>query len=288
MSLTETFKETIKQKISKPILKVTPLSGGCSYPSYLIDTGADFFFVKTSTQNTPVFEYESNGLNELRKYFQNIPAEIHHDQNMLVLEYIANSPNNAQFWTSLGKQLAEMHQKSEEFFGHYEDNFIGAASQKNKTDESTQKDWANFFWKYRIEFKLHQISEKSTALIDQETQLKLKEKCLSKLSHRKIHPAPLHGDLWSGNIYSGPNHTPYLIDPAFYYGDPETDIAMTECFGGFAPEFYDSYWKSYTKDEGYEERKHIYNLYHMLNHALIFSGQYNNTSKAIIKNILES
>ncbi len=34
---------------------------------------------------------------------------------------------------------------------------------------------------------------------------------------------------------------------------------MSELFGGFAPEFYDSYSRSYPLKPGYEERRDVYN-----------------------------
>ena len=32
---------------------------------------------------------------------------------------------------------------------------------------------------------------------------------------------------------------PVIFDPAVYFGDPETDLAMTELFGGFGSRFFD-------------------------------------------------
>jgi fructosamine-3-kinase len=64
---------------------------------------------------------------------------------------------------------------------------------------------------------------------------------------------------------------PVLFDPAVYYGDREADVAMTELFGGFPPEFYAAYGQL---PAGYETRKHLYNLYHLLNHLNVFGGGY--------------
>ena len=49
-------------------------------------------------------------------------------------------------------------------------------------------------------------------------------------------PSLLHGDLWSGNILTGPDGKAWLIDPAAYVGDFEADLAMTQLFGGLPPE----------------------------------------------------
>ena len=83
----------------------------------------------------------------------------------------------------------------------------------------------------------------------------------------------MHGDLWSGNA-GFIDEGPVIFDPAVYYGDRETDLAMTELFGGFPREFYRAYDEAFPLLEGYEQRKHLYNLYHLLNHLNIFGGGY--------------
>ena len=52
-----------------------------------------------------------------------------------------------------------------------------------------------------------------------------------------------------------------IFDPAPYYGDRETDIAMTELFGRFSNNFYEAYREEYPLDQNYEVRKKLYNLY---------------------------
>ena len=68
--------------------------------------------------------------------------------------------------------------------------------------------------------------------------------------------------------------TPVIFDPAVYFGDRECDLAMSELFGGFAPDFYAAYREAWPLDAGYAVRKTLYNLYHVLNHANMFGGSY--------------
>ena len=65
-----------------------------------------------------------------------------------------------------------------------------------------------------------------------------------------------------------------LIDPAVYYGHPEADLAMTELFGGFGPAFLSAYREVSPLVPGYEGRRDLYNLYHLLNHLNLFGGGY--------------
>ena len=87
-------------------------------------------------------------------------------------------------------------------------------------------------------------------------------------------PSFLHGDLWSGNYGICTDGVPALFDPAVYFGDRETDLAMTELFGGFSTGFYDAYNEVWPIAAEYKERKAFYNIYHILNHANLFGGRY--------------
>ena len=49
---------------------------------------------------------------------------------------------------------------------------------------------------------------------------------------------------------------------------------MTELFGGFGGRFYAAYREAWPLDPGYDVRKRLYNLYHVLNHANLFGGGY--------------
>jgi len=79
---------------------------------------------------------------------------------------------------------------------------------------------------------------------------------------------------------------PALFDPAVYVGDREADVAMTELFGGFPKEFKAAYVTAWALDVGYGTRKNLYNLYHILNHANLFSGDYVRQAEKTIEKLL--
>ena len=99
-------------------------------------------------------------------------------------------------------------------------------------------------------------------------------------------PSLLHGDLWSGNAACGRDGQPVVFDPACYYGDRETDLAMTELFGGFSSDFYQAYQQVWPLDAGYRQRKPLYNFYHILNHANLFGGGYGMQAAKLLENLL--
>ena len=49
---------------------------------------------------------------------------------------------------------------------------------------------------------------------------------------------------------------------------------MTDLFGGFDQAFYLAYEEAYPLVHGWEERADLLNLYHLLNHVLMFGGAY--------------
>jgi fructosamine-3-kinase len=161
-------------------------------------------------------------------------------------------------WPAMGRMLAALHRNTSERYGWDTDNWIGLAPQVNGWSD----DWTDFFWEKRLTPQLRRagisIDEKKTKQI---------------LEGHRPQASLLHGDLWSGNAGFTPDG-PVIFDPAVYYGDREADLAMTELFGGFPTEFYSSYRKELPLAAGYERRKHLYNLYHLLNHLNLFGGGY--------------
>ena len=99
-------------------------------------------------------------------------------------------------------------------------------------------------------------------------------------------PSLLHGDLWGGNAAALPSGIPVIFDPAIYYGDREADLAMTRLFGGFSAPFYQAYEESWPLPVGHERRVNLYNLYHILNHAVLFGGGYVRQAQGVIDQLL--
>jgi len=89
-----------------------------------------------------------------------------------------------------------------------------------------------------------------------------------------VPPARLHGDLWSGNVMTGADGRPWLIDPAAYGGHPEIDLAMLELFGSPSQRFYDAYEEVSPLPEGRSRRVALWQIQPLLVHAVLFGGNY--------------
>ncbi len=197
----------------------------------------------------------------------------------LVLEYLELSSRGDA--ADLGRRLAAMHAVTAPQLGWRRDNTIGATPQPN----GWLDDWVEFLRERRLGYQLT-LAEKHGA----SSGLMAKgERLLTELPMFLLGYTPaaslLHGDLWGGN-YGYAEGEPVLFDPAVYYGDREADLAMTELFGGFPGAFYGAYREAWPLDPGYETRKTLYNLYHVLNHFNLFGGGYGGQAERMIGMLL--
>ena len=140
-----------------------------------------------------------------------------------------------------------------------------------------------FFAEHRIGYQLKLAKRRGGNFPDTTKVVEAVRQCLAHISPP---PALVHGDLWSGNAAVTEEGEAAIFDPATYYGDREVDLAMTELFGRFPPAFYRGYNEVWPLDEGYKERKDLYNLYHILNHFNLFGGGYGSQANYTIQQIL--
>jgi fructosamine-3-kinase len=183
-------------------------------------------------------------------------------------------------WQQLGQNLARLHRQSiGPAFGWQQQNTIGSTPQPNPWTES----WLVFWQQQRLGFQLQLGQRRGGHFPRQEELMAALPRLLG--GH---HPQPslVHGDLWSGNVGFTPAGEPVIFDPAVYYGDREVDLAMTELFGGFPAGFYQGYRREFPLEPGYERRKVLYNLYHILNHFNLFGGSYLSQANRMIEQVL--
>jgi len=265
----------LERILGQEILSSTPVSGGCIANSQRINTASGNYFCKISSSSIPLFLEEAAGLEALRQLEAiRIPKVIHSDDHHLVLEWIeTQSPRNG-FWKNFGRQLAAMHARPQTEFGFSMDNHIGTTPQANPQRSPKEISWAEYFLEHRLKPLLSHKALSVDSLLQVQFQ-KATGRIHEVLSVVTEPPSLVHGDLWSGNFICDQDNQPVLIDPAPYRGHREVDLAMSELFGGFAPEFYSAYQAEFPLIPGYESRRPIYNLYHLLNHWIIFgAGSY--------------
>ena len=61
---------------------------------------------------------------------------------------------------------------------------------------------------------------------------------------------------------------------------------MMELFGNPGEAFFSAYHEHFAIDPGYPVRKQLYNLYHIVNHALLFGGGYAGQARRMADRLL--
>jgi fructosamine-3-kinase len=288
MTMWQEIATKITQATGKTFEMTSTLSvgGGCINQGYqLIGKDIKYFVKLNQAAQVSMFEAEALGLTQMYETKTiTIPKPIcwgvAGNSCYIVLEWLNLGKGNNSSWLEMGRQLAQMHQQGRaERYGWEINNTIGSTPQIN----TWMDNWGDFFAQQRIGYQLQLAKRKGGSFADTKRVI---EAVRVKLADRQPKASIVHGDLWSGNASITADGEPTIFDPATYYGDREVDLAMTELFGGFPAVFYQGYNQQWQLDAGYQQRKNIYNLYHILNHFNLFGGGYASQAKQMIQQII--
>ena len=279
-----------------------PVYGGDINETYCLtlSDGSAVFMKCNTLKNLSFFEAEAKGLEALWETgtigvpkVLAIGADKKNRKSFLLMEYLEAAPKIPGYFEVFGRELASLHRadcaryvvaddqptESALPFGFVLDNYIGASPQINTPKEN----WLTFFRDCRL---LPQIK-----MADRYLDSRMRKQCGKLLDHLDSYlvepefPSLLHGDLWSGNAICGPDGKAWILDPAVYVGHFEAELAMTELFGKYPASFYEAYNEVTPIDSGYEDRKDLYNLYHLFNHLNLFGSSYKGSVQRILDRI---
>jgi len=267
----------------------TPISGGDINETWRLESteGTSYFLKLNDRQRQAMFVAEAAGLEAIAatgciRVPRPVTYGICDARSYLVMEHLElGTHGNARL---LGEQLAALHRHTEDRFGFTHNNFIGTTPQPNTWIES----WVDFWRECRLRFQLQLAARNGYAEVLRPPGEKLLAALPAFFDGYTPQPSLLHGDLWGGNHAYLADRTPVIFDPAVYYGDRECDLAMTELFGGYPAEFYTAYRSVWPLDAGYDRRRSLYNLYHILNHANLFGGGYVGQAGRMMTGLLAS
>jgi protein-ribulosamine 3-kinase len=270
--------EAISSATAEPfaIAEYHAVGGGCINRAYRVENGKRRYFIKLNDASAvEMFAAEAEALLALQATATvRVPAPICWGSAgkvaYVVQEYLDLGPSTASSAALLGTRLAQLHRHTGKHYGWHRANTIGATPQINTMSD----DWLCFWREQRLGYQLRLAARHGFGGSLQRKGERLLNSLGQVLADHNPPPALLHGDLWSGNHATLRDGQPVIFDPASYYGDRESDLAMTELFGGFPSRFYAAYREHYPLDSGYRVRKTLYNLYHILNHANLFGGGY--------------
>ncbi len=264
------------------------LAGGGISRCYRWPSGSGPLFVKMAAgAASSMLEAEAAGLAELaRAGAVRVPRVLACGRAgasaFLALEWLEAGAATDESEERLGLQLAAQHAVTAPGHGWWRDNTIGSTPQANGAMAS----WPDFFRERRLRPQLAlAVTRGFGPLLEREGERLLAGVGALLATHRP-QASLLHGDLWGGNWLATRDGDPVIFDPAVYYGDRETDLAMTLLFGGFGPRFYQVYAATAPLPPGAELRRELYNLYHVLNHANLFGEGYARRARAMIGRLL--
>lgn len=264
-----------------------PVAGGDIAAAFRVETEAGPVFLKTlPAAEGGILEAERDGLAALAatatiRTPTVLASGATERDAWLALEWLDLRGLSGAAERELGRALAKLHRTTNDRFGWHRDNFIGRTPQKN----DWQADWPAFFRDSRLGFQLRLASTAGYTGRLQDRGRALLEAMPEFFATYRPAPSLLHGDLWAGNA-AAVGGTPAIFDPAVYFGDRETDLAMTRLFGGYGPAFYEAYDSEFPLDSGYARREPLYQLYHVLNHVNLFGSAYSNRAESLIDRLL--
>ena len=261
--------------------------GGCINEAAVLEgkDGRSFFVKLNRPDLEDMFAAEAEGLQALGEPgVIRVPTPLCHGitdgRSYLIMEHIPlGGPRNSR---AFGEQLARLHQHTQPRHGWHRDNTIGSTPQINTWSD----DWVHFWREHRLGYQLGRARDQGAGRTLVEAVEQLMASLPAFFTNYRPQASVLHGDLWGGNHDSDAQGNPVIFDPAVYYGDRETDVAMTELFGGCDRDFYAAYDATWPRDPGYGVRKDLYNLYHLLNHFNLFGGGYAGQSERLARRLL--
>ncbi len=273
-------------RLGAPIKAASRLSGGDISQAFLLETGSGRFFCKVNQDSSAhaFFVAEKEGLEAISKTNTiAVPQVLLCEESdfgaFMLMEYIEPGDATSMDMALFGRQLGALHLAyGAGSYGWNTDNFIGSLPQSNQK----YTDWNVFYSKERL-LPQFMLAKDRMLLRSPEipSETALLKTCQNLFPETK--PSLLHGDLWSGNYLISKNGTPYLIDPAVYFGHHEVDIAMTRLFGGFGPDFYGAYAERFPEVGGESARTDLYQLYYLLVHLNLFGKSYYSSVSSILK-----
>jgi fructosamine-3-kinase len=249
--------------------RLTPVSGGDSHPAARLQSGDERWFVKwDSASRLRQFETELDALRALTVdggpvLPTGLAAGSNATSAWLITEWLDFQPSGDA--RGFGRSLARMHRRSQAGFGWREANYLGASRQDNRPSES----WPEFWWSRRLEPQIERALDSGLAPT---ADLATVRAASDHLLGHAPRPALVHGDLWGGNHAYLTDGSPAIFDPAPYFGDRETDLAMMRLFGGFHPSVFEAYAEAWPLPSGSEDRLALYQSYHLLNHYNLFGA----------------
>ncbi|WP_407276269.1 fructosamine kinase family protein [Halothiobacillus sp. DCM-1] len=205
----------------------------------------------------------------------------------LALEWLDLTRPSAAAARDFGTQLAALHAIPRPQFGWGSANFLGATRQENAW---TASDDPAQWWAFFAEIRLGTLAEALARRGGDSALLSRIEAVRAALvgCTRPATAALIHGDLWSGNWAQRADGEPVLFDPAVSVSDPVAELALLTLFGEPPAAFWSAYRAVHPEPVDFAWRLALYQLYHLLNHVLLFGAGYRSIAVQAAERVLQT
>jgi fructosamine-3-kinase len=271
--------DAIARACRSGVARSRPVAGGSINEALFVELedGRELFVKHRADPPPGFYAAEAAGLEWLSSVGAlPLPAAVAVEETFLALGWVASAARAAGFDAALGRGLARLHAAGASRHGATGDGgptFIGPLRLAN--DSATSDSWAAFYAERRLAPLLEMAAGARALPSGAGRRIESVIGRLGELCGPEEPVARLHGDLWSGNVMTGPDGEPVLVDPAAYGGHREIDLAMLSLFGSPGPEFLAAYEDAGPRlADGHEERVELFQLLPLLVHAVLFGGGY--------------
>ncbi|KAJ3754015.1 fructosamine kinase [Lentinula raphanica] len=288
---------SLPSKILNELSKVEP---GAEFSGRLggrIRSSSKSYFVKLgSAQEAEQYTGEADSLKAINAGAPGLAPKVfasgvfEDDRPFFISEYKDMSRLTDTGAIKLAKRLStELHTyESQDGFGFNVPTYCGATRMKNGWYDSWEECYSemigDLLMKLRKTGRYQELCAKGESIRNEYYHI--------LVGPLQIRPVLLHGDLWSGNVgVDSTTGEPVIFDPSAFFGHNEADLAIARIFGGFPRSFFAEYHKHLPKakpESQYELRGHLYELFHYLNHTVLFGGGYEASATRKMDILIES
>ena len=267
------LRSRLERALQRRLRSVQPLAGGMISRVLRVDLEDGESIVAKVGDGSHDLTIEAYMLRYLRQHSGlPVPAVLHEETNLLLMEFV----NGRIEWEgtvlrNLGELLAACHHVTSPTYGLERDTLIGPLHQPNPQTAS----WIAFFREQRLHYMIGIARESGELPAELERRLLRIADQLDRFLIEPAKPALIHGDMWKTNVIARNGRVAGVIDPALYYGHNEMELAYMTLFNGTGAEFFSAYTAHIPiEDDFFSLRRHIYNLYPLLIHLVIFGERF--------------
>lgn len=202
-------------------IRIEPLKRRYWGGVFSVASGPDRWVVKTGGAAFDA-DCEAAMLDDLASAGLRVPATVHREQGMLMLEALNWRSLTPAVAEEAGRALARMHlEATADAFGYGRPTTFGTLP----LDNGWLDGWAEFFIERRLRPYLRLAGSKVDFGVELSGQIERAIDRMRTAIDCACPPALLHGDIWANNAGSV-DGSPAFLDPSALYGDPDYEVAF--------------------------------------------------------------